>query len=91
MVSENTVNTEENCTDLWCRFYEDGAMTNTREKLEIMRTAIYLSDSHMEKNLFNYWASKIGAEDLLIEIVETQTINKDKNKNNKDKNKDKEE
>ena len=66
-------NTTENCTDLLCRFYEDGAMTNTRKKLEIMRTAISLSGSHMEKNLFNYWANKIGAEDLLIDTVETTT------------------
>ena len=77
MMIENitkTENTTENCTDLWCRFYEDGAMTNTRKKLEIMRTAISLSGSHMEKNLFNYWANKIGAEDLLIDTVETQSL-----------------
>ena len=66
-------NTKENCIDLWCRFYEDGAMTNTRKKLEVMRMAISLSGSYMEKNLFNYWANKIGAEDLLIDTAETTT------------------
>ena len=77
MMIENATkieNTKENCADLWCRFYEDGAMTNTRKKLEVMRTAISLSGSYMEKNLFNYWANKIGAEDLLIDTVETQSL-----------------
>lgn len=46
-------------TDIWCRFFGDGAAHNTREKLEIMRPLILLSDIE-DITLYNYYAKQEG-------------------------------
>ena len=46
-------------TEIWCRFYLDGAETNIDKKLEIIRTIISYGGPE-DIALFNYWAGKIG-------------------------------
>ena len=48
-------------TDIWCYFFIDGAETNIKEKLEIIRSIVSLSEPN-DIALYNYWAKKEGIE-----------------------------
>lgn len=56
-------------TEIWCRFFEDGAETNTREKLELIRPLVLLSDIE-DINIYNHFAHKEG-----IPTIEFTKIN----------------
>ena len=54
-------------TEIWCHFYKDGPEHNTREKLEIIRSIVLLSDIE-DITLYNFFAKREG-----LPIIETKS------------------
>lgn len=46
-------------------FYTNGAETNTKEKLEIIRSAVSIADSK-DVAIFNHWAQKANCPKINI-------------------------
>ena len=52
-------------TEIWCRFFEDGPEKNTKEKLELIRIIVSLSEIE-DIRLYNYFARKEGIAEIKI-------------------------
>ena len=53
-------------TEIWCIFYTNGAKTNTREKLEIIRSVVSIANSK-DIAIFNHWAQKANCPEIQID------------------------
>lgn len=49
--------------DIWFFFFADNPETNLKEKLEIIRPLVAISDND-DICIFNYWAKKAGIPEI---------------------------
>lgn len=50
--------------EMWYYFFKDNPDRNVKEKLEIIRPLVSLSDNDDDIRIFNFWAKKAGVSEI---------------------------